>query len=132
MNDMKKSMNRTMFAGAGVALLIILAVWICRAPNRRFPKELIGEWHTTDPMYADRTFELDPVCISFTTGGGTVAVGFIQEVKEVSEPGRTLYTISYSMDDAQNVVSFYYDLNKGKVIWFKNQERVVWRKDQEN
>src|SRR5882762_11031517 len=113
MNDMKKSMNRTMFAGAGVALLIILAVWICRAPNRRFPKELIGEWHTTDPMYADRTFELDPVCISFTTGGRTVAVGFIQEVKEVSEPGRTLYTISYSMDDAQNVVSFYYDLNKG-------------------
>jgi len=122
-------MNRTILAGAAATLLIFLAAWIWRAPNKHVPKELVGEWHTTDPNYADRTFELDPVCITFTTGGDTVSVGFIKEVKEVAEGSRILYTISYTVDDTPNEVSFYYDLNKGKVIWFKNQERVVWRKD---
>jgi hypothetical protein len=124
--------KRTKWGAAAVTLLIFLASWIGRPPNRQVPKELVGEWHTTDPNYADRTFELDPVCITFTTGGDTVSVGFIKEVKEVQEGNRILYTISYTVDDAPNKVSFYYDLNKGTVILFKNQERVVWRKDQDS
>jgi len=36
------------------------------------------------------------------------------------------------VDDVPNKVSFYYDLTKGNVILFKNQERVVWRKDQDS
>ena len=132
MIDATNIVKRTKWGAAAVTLLIFLASWIGRAPNRHVPKELVGEWHTTDANYADRTFELDPVCITFTTGGDTVSVGFIKEVKEVQEGNRILYTVSYAVDDAPNAVSFYYDLNKGKVIWFKNQERVVWRKDQEN
>ena len=113
-------------------MLIFLAAWNWRPPNRQVPKELVGEWHTADPIYADRTFELDPVCITFTTGGGTASVGFIKEVKEVPEGSRILFTISYTVDDGSNEVSFYYDLSKGKIIWFKNQEKVVWRKDQDS
>jgi hypothetical protein len=122
-------MKRIMWAEAAAALLILLTAWIWRPPNKRVPKELVGEWHTTDPNYADRTLELDPVCITFTTGGDTISVGFIKEVKEVPEAGRILYTILYTVNDAPNQVSFYYDMSKGNVIWFRNQERVVWRKD---
>ena len=132
MIDTTKIMKRTMWAMAAATLLILLAAWIWRPPNKHVPKELVGEWHTTDPNYADRTFELDPVCITFTTGGETVSVGFIKEVKEVQDGSRILYTISYTADDAPNEVSFYYDLNKGNAIWFKNQEKIVWRKNQDS
>jgi hypothetical protein len=130
--DTANTVKRTKWGAAAVTLLIFLASWIGRPPNRKVPKELVGEWHTTDANYADRTFELDPVCITFTTGDDTVSVGFIKEVKEVPEAGYILYTISYTVDDATNEVSFYYDMSKGNVIWFRNQERVVWRKDKDS
>jgi hypothetical protein len=130
MTETTKSMKRTIWAGAAAIMLILLVAWVWRAPNKQIPKELVGEWHTTDPNYADRSFEIDTVCIIFTTGGGTVSTGFIKEVKEVPEGNRTLYTISYVVDDAPNEVSLYYDPNKGKIIRFKNQEKTVWKKDQ--
>jgi hypothetical protein len=127
-----KKVSRTVWAGSAAALLILLAALNWHTPNKRVPTELVGEWHTTDPNYAERTFELDPVCITFTTGDGNVSVGFINEVKEVPEGGRILYTISYILDDAPDEVSFYFDPGKGKVIYFKNQENVVWSKDQDS
>jgi hypothetical protein len=130
MMETTKSMKMTIWAGAAATLLILLVAWAWRAPNKKIPNELVGEWHTTDPDYADRSFEIDSVCITFTTGGGTVSTGFIKEVKEVPEGSRMLYTISYTVDDDPNEVSFYYDANKGKVIRFKNQEKIVWKKDQ--
>jgi hypothetical protein len=130
MMETTKSMKTTIWAGAAATLLIVLVGWAWRAPNKKIPNELVGEWHTTDPDYADRSFEIDSVCITFTTGGGTVSTGFIKEVKEAPEGSRMLYTISYIVDDAPNEVSFYYDPNKGKVIRFKNQEKIVWKKDQ--
>lgn len=132
MIDATKYISREIWAGVAAILLICLASWIWGAPHKQVPTELVGEWHTTDPNYADRTFELDPVCISFTTGDGTVSVGFIKTVKEVSEGSRILYTISYTVDDEPTEVSFYYDLNNGETIWFKNQEKVLWRKDQDS
>src|SRR5258708_18436450 len=109
MIEKTKSMKRTIWAGAAATLLILLVAWVGRVPKKQVPKELVGEWHTTDPNYAARTFEIDSVCINFTTGGGTVSTGFIKEVKEVPEGSRTLYTISYTVDDTPNEVSFYYD-----------------------
>jgi hypothetical protein len=122
--------KRMLWGAIAAIALIFLSAWIWRPPNTLVPQELVGEWHTTDPNYADRTLELDPVCITFSTGGDTVSVGFIKEVKEVEEPGRILYTISYTVDDTPNQVSFYYDVSKGNVIWFRNQQRVLWSKDQ--
>jgi hypothetical protein len=132
MIEKTKDMKRMIWAVAAALLLILLATWIWRAPHKQVPKELVGEWHTTDPNYADRSFEIDSVCITFTTGGGTVSTGFIKEVKEVPEGSRTLFTISYTVDDAPNEVSFYYDPNKDNIIRFKNQEKVVWKKDKDS
>ena len=126
--DISKHKNKAIWAGVAATLLIFLAILNWRAPNKKVPTELVGEWHTTAPNYADRTFELDPVCISFTTGDGTISVGFIKEVKEVPEGSRILYTISYTVDDTPNEVSFYYDVNNEKSLCFKNQEKVIWRK----
>jgi hypothetical protein len=125
-------MKRVLWAGAAATLLILLLAWGWPAPQKQVPQELVGEWHTTDPNYADRTFEIDSVCINFTTGGGTVSTGFIKEVKQVAQGNRTLYIISYTVDDTPNEVSFYFDWGKGKTIRFKNQEHVVWRKDEKS
>ena len=131
--DITRGMNKTVrgWAGAGIAaiLLILLAATIWHAPGKRLPEELLGEWRTTDPVYADRTFEMDHVCITFTIGEGTVSVGFIKDVKQIPDGNRILYTVSYIVDDVPNEVSFFYDPNNGKNLWFKNQEKVVWKKE---
>jgi hypothetical protein len=132
MTETNKNMKRVLWAGAAATLLILLLAWGWPAPQKQVPQELVGEWHTTDPNYADRTFEIDSVCINFTTGGGTVSTGFIKEVKQVAQGNRTLYIISYTVDDTPNEVSFYFDWGKGKTIRFKNQEHVVWRKDEKS
>jgi hypothetical protein len=113
-----------------VIFLAIMAISTRQAPTKHLPKELLGEWHTTDPSYADRTFELDSVCIAFGTGPGMVSVGLIEDVKEFPEGNRTLYTVSYTVDESPNEVSFYYGPNSG--LWFKNQEKIVWRKNRDN
>ena len=118
-----------MLASAGIISLLILASWIWRPANTLVPDELIGEWHTSNANYSDRSFEIDPVSISFGTGGGTVTTGFIKEVSAVEQGARTLYTIAYKTDESVNEVSFYYETAKGKVIHFRNQEGVVWTKD---
>ena len=124
---LKKPIQGWAPAGITAIFLIIVAAWMWQTPARKhLPEELWGEWRTTDPSYADRAFELDNVCINFTTGEGTISVGFVKDVKEISEGNRTLYTVSYTVDDAPNEVSFYYEPNNG--LWFKNQEKVVWKR----
>ena len=106
-----KNDNTGIWAGLAAGLLILVVMGVRRPPNRLVPVELVGEWHTSDPNYADRV------------------VGFIKTVKQVPEGTRTLYTIFYTVEDEPNEVSFYYDPNNGKTLWFKNQIKVVWRKD---
>jgi hypothetical protein len=130
MEEQTKSLTgRIWVAATGVIFLIIFASWIWRAPNRQIPNELVGEWHTTDPNYSERWFEINSVCITFVTGRGSVSTGFIKEVKAVPEGGRILYTISYSVDGTANEVSFYYETTKDNVIRFKHQEKTIWIKD---
>jgi hypothetical protein len=110
-------------------LFIVLVLFAWQPPNKDVPGQLVGEWHTEDPNYYGRSFEINLVSISFGTGEGKVTTGFINNIKEVREGVRVLYTISYTQDDVPSEVSFYYDVAKGEVIRFKNQEKVVWTKD---
>ena len=123
-----QSIHRWGPAGIAVATLAILVIWTWRAPRKRVSGELVGKWHTTASAYADRTFELDNVCITFTTGEGTISVGFIQDLKEIPAALGTLYTVSYTVDGAPNVVSFYYSRHD-QTLWFKNQDKIIWKKD---
>lgn len=118
-----------MLAAVGTISLITLASWVWQSADTLVPDELIGEWHTSNAIYSDRSFEIDPVSISFGTGGGTVNTGFIRKVRAVQQGARTLYTISYQTDESVNEVCLYYETAKGKVIHFRNQESIAWTKD---
>src|SRR5215469_10379558 len=110
------SLGKMTLVSAGVVLLIILAFWIVWRPWRpsklQVPGDLIGVWHTPNANYADRSFEINPVSISFGTGEGTVTTGFIKKVSAVQQGARTLYTIRYTTDGTVNQVSFYYEIAK--------------------
>ena len=143
------SLGKMMLAAVGTISLITLASLIWRSANSLtgraqnlvsslllsenahplVPDELIGEWHTSNAIYSDRSFEIDPVSISFGTGGGTVTTGFIRKVNAVQQGARTLYTISYQTDESVNEVCLYYETAEGKVIHFRNQESIAWTKD---
>jgi hypothetical protein len=123
------SLGKMPLAAVGTISLITLAFWVWRSANTLVPDELIGEWHTSNAIYADRSFEIDPVSISFGTGGGTVTTGFIRKVSTVQQGARTLYTISYQTDESVNEVCLYYETAEGKVIHFRNQESIAWTKD---
>lgn len=129
MNKSTSSAIKLILVAAGVVTLIVLASWIWRPPNTRVPDELVGEWHSADPNYADRSFEIDSMSISFRTGEGTVTTGFIKKVSVVPSGSRIFYTISYTVEDAPNEVSFFFDPYRGNVIQFKNQEKTIWTKD---
>ncbi|MBZ5643557.1 MAG: hypothetical protein LAO19_12420 [Acidobacteriia bacterium] len=112
-----------------IVFLVLLAALTYQDPtHKRLPDDLVGEWRTTDTLYADRALILDQVCITFTTGESTLSVGFIKDVKQVAEGSRILYTVAYTVDDVPNQVSFYYEASKG--ISFKNQDRILWKKFQ--
>ena len=149
MQNRSVSLGKIMLAAVGTISLITLASLIWRSANgltgraQNFlprlllsenahplvPDELIGEWHTSNAIYSDRSFEIDPVSISFGTGGGTVTTGFIRKVSVVQQGARTLYTISYQTDESVNKVYFYYETANRKVIYFRHQEGIVWTKD---
>jgi len=118
---------------AGIVVIVVatLLALTWRTPRKAPPGEILGEWQTTDPQYADRIFEIDGVCISFTTGEGTISVGFIRDVNSAPAGDSTLYTVSYTVDGVPNVVSFFYNPNNGGKLWFKNQTAVIWKKTAE-
>ena len=125
-----KGIWQMILIGAAVIAAMTLAFWIWTPERAIVPDEVVGKWHTTDPNYADRAFEIDGTCVNFVTGEGTVSVGFIKKVRAVSEGNRTLYTISYSLDGATSEVSFFYEIiRNGEQIHFKNQENIAWTKD---
>jgi hypothetical protein len=112
---------------AGIAALILLAATV-GSTKHRVPEELLGEWHTSDPNYSDRFFEITPASITFTTGGTTGATGTIKQVTTTPDGNRTLYTVQYDLEGAHNVVSFYFESGppNGDVIRFKNQQHTMW------
>ena len=112
---------------AGIAALVLLAVTV-RTPKHRVPEELLGEWHTSDPNYSDRFFEITPASITFTTGGATGSTGMIKQVTTVPDGNRTLYTVLYELEGARNEVSFYFETGSpdGDLIRFKNQPHTIW------
>jgi hypothetical protein len=92
----------------------------------------LGVWTTSDPQYADRFFEIAPVSVSFGTGDAKELTGFIGHIETSLQNDRVLYTITYSADGQDSVVSFSYAPKDGNAIRFKNQEHVIWTKKPES
>jgi hypothetical protein len=126
---LKNDLWTTIKLGFVVVTAIIFGCWIWHPEPMQVPQDLIGEWRTTDPTYADRALVIDQSTINFETGNGKVSVGFIDRIKVSQVDNRTLFTIKYSLNGATNNVSFFYENGKNKTLRFKNQETVVWTKD---
>lgn len=127
-----KSKRKLLWLLGAVAIYGIFVMSQNWPKPQNVPDELVGTWRTSDPKYADRSFEIDIVTINFGTGEGTVTTGFIQKVEAVPEGRRTLYTITYVEDGKEELCSFYYTSAKEKTIVFKNQPNINWTKDQDS
>jgi hypothetical protein len=90
----RQSRRKLLWALVAFSICVVFALWQSWPKSRDVPDELVGTWRTSDPRYADRSFEISIVTVNFATGEGTVTTGLIQKIEAVPEGSRTLYTIS--------------------------------------
>ncbi len=131
MPKMNGSTKKRLLILVAVVAFVALIANHWRIQHLNVPDGLVGTWKTTAPQYADRSLEITPHSITFATGPGTEATGFIDDIETVWDQDGSLYTISYSSDGGEQLVSFYYtDVNGKQTIQFKNQRGILWVKDQ--
>jgi hypothetical protein len=95
------------------------------------PENLIGVWGTSDPTYADRTFEITGNEVIFQTGERTFDTYRINkiEVEKVAGKQNLLYIFHYkSKEGLKYKFSFYYDPKGKGEIRYKNQSHILWTK----
>ncbi len=118
-----------------VGLLIFLIIILgCESKKiARVPDNLIGVWGTSDPTYADRTFEITRNEIIFQTGENTFDTYSIKSIEmEKGFPGveNDLYTINYiNKEGLKYKFSFYYNPAGQGEIRYKNQRQIAWTKE---
>jgi hypothetical protein len=99
--------------------------------SKTAPDYLIGVWGTSDPTYADRTFEITRNEVTFQTGEQTFNTFSIKSIEMEKAPGgkNDLYTIHYkSKEGLIYKFSFYYNPAGQGEIRYKNQTQMVWTK----
>ena len=115
----------------GVLLLIVGFNALVEKPDGSFravPDRLQGAYVTANPEYSDRYLEIGSEFITFGTGGVNSrryeVTGFdgTQDVE-----GRELGTVYFrDVDGSKFSREFYFSLEDGKQLVFKNQPEVVW------
>lgn len=96
------------------------------------PDNLIGVWGTSDPTYADRTFEITRNEIIFQTGENTFDTYSIKSIEMEKVPGEesSLYTINYkNKEGLKYKFSFYYNPAGQGEIRYRNQRQIAWTKE---
>jgi hypothetical protein len=96
------------------------------------PENLIGVWGTSNPTYADRTFEITKNEVIFQTGEQTFDTYSIKsiEMEKVHRGEDDLYTINYeNKEGLKYQFSFYYNPAGQGVIRYKNQMQMAWTKE---
>ncbi len=114
-----------------IAFTLLSILSACQA-EPDVPDHLVGTWKTGALQYKDRFLEFSTDSLVFGTGDGSVDSYMIASIEKVDAGEQTLYTISYTNQEGQEyMLSFYHDLRKGGVIWFKNQDHLIWTKERE-
>lgn len=112
----------------GAALIVAFLAFLPRK-HGSLPDQLAGVWTSADPRYADRSFELTQSTVAFGTGGQAVDLYLISDVEKAPQGDKTLYEIHcHRMKGAKEKISFFYTLQDGGTIRFKNQTHIVWTK----
>jgi hypothetical protein len=127
---MKKFFKIRNFA---VGILVVLLFGCHPLNNNKVPDELIGEWVTSEPRYADCVVKLTDGMIIFGNGPDNLSVNYIVNIKKVCNGQYILYTIYY--EDSRGLkykfpVRFGFENKKG-VLRFRNQKHIAWTKRKE-
>ena len=115
----------------GVLALIVVFRALIEKPDgeiRTMPDRIQGAFVTANPEYSDRYLEIGSEFITFGTGGVNSrryeVTGF-DETRDVE--GRELDTVYFrDVDGSKFRREFYFTLENGKRLVFKNQPEVVW------
>jgi major membrane immunogen (membrane-anchored lipoprotein) len=115
-----------------VVLIFLIIILGCESKKiAAVPENLIGLWGTSDPKYADRTFEITRNEIIFQTGENTFDTYSIKSLEMEKATGKeiSLYTINYkNKEGLKYKLSFYYNPAGQGEIRHKNQPKMVWTK----
>lgn len=124
---MKISFIKKIFA---ICVLVVLIFGCHPFENKKIPDELLGEWMTTEPRYADCVLKFTDGLIIFGNGQDYLSVNYIVDIKKVCKDQIILYTIRY-----ENASGLKYTFpvlfgfkNKEGVLRFKNQDHIIWTK----
>ena len=115
-----------------VLILLMIACFGSQcAQSPTVPENLIGMWGTSDPAYADRTFEITRNKIILQTGEKSFDTYTIKKIQMEKVPGgqTLLYIFHYkSKEGLKYKFSFYYNPAGQGEIRYKNQTQVEWTK----
>ena len=115
----------------GVLIFLIIILGCDGKKIAVVPENLIGVWGTSDPTYADRTFEITRYEVIFQTGEQDFNNYSIKRIEMEKVPGEenTLYTINYTNKEGLKYeFSFYYNPAGQGEIRYKNQRQMLWTK----
>jgi hypothetical protein len=124
-------MHKRRFIIAVIIPLLLILVSHC-GNGEIASDDIIGVWKTSEPTYADRSFEITKERITFGIGDGKFESYSIKKIRVEQSPqdkGR-LYTIYYEDGEGGDVTfSFYYYLDNGGIIRLKNKKQMEWKKE---
>lgn len=114
---------------AVVAALLGVLVWRAIPTDVEFPPELVGQWTTEDPRYAERTFTVDPPRIEFGLGGGESTRHAIESVETRGSDTERIHTVRYRGEDGTSAeVELRLDPGPPPTLRFANHDEV-WSKN---
>lgn len=119
------------FRNIPVAFVLVLVLAGCGPESTKtVPEDLTGVWKTSDPKYADRSFQLTRDSVTFWTGEGQSYTRAVVKVTKVQENRNVLYTVFYrdpgDPEKFEFKFAFYYDAAADGVIRWKNHQYMAW------
>jgi len=124
-------MRKRRFIATVVTLIPLILLSHC-GQGEIASDDIIGVWKTSEPTYADRSFEITKERITFGIGEGKFDIHYIKKirVKQFPQDKSSLYTIYYEGNDGEEYTFafFYYHENRG-IIRLKNQRQIEWEKE---
>jgi hypothetical protein len=92
------------------------------------PKDLYGEWATTNSKYRDRSFTLEKRFLTIGTGKTDLEIYIISRVQKNREKGNIKYTLTYQDEKGIEYEFVFIHTPKTEEIHMKNRDNMVWKK----
>lgn len=114
----------------GLLLTAAAAVTGCAPEPLPLPPEIVGVWTTTEPRYAERSFELRPDWVIFGTGRNTLTMHELARVEPGTASSRearewTPYRIVYRAENGdEQTVDVLFRTRGGRALRFAHRDEI--------